>query len=121
MSMSAICVDGTSSLREFALCVRAIGGLSDGIGSCPSLGGRFLAVRSCQNGGLEKRDSFTYLDEAPSTGLWACLRAPSSDFDVLLGFGCCLLLPATVPEIGLDPEEVVVPFIVNNVNVYSEK
>lgn len=70
---------------------------------------------------LKKGKSMIYLEEAPSIGLWACLRAPSRDFAVLLVLGCCLLLPATLFEVDLDPEEVVVPFIVDTVNVYSEK
>ena len=101
--------------------MRAIGGLSDGIGSCPSLRGRFSAVKSCQKGDL-RIERITYLTEAPSTGLGACLRAPSRDLDALLDLACCLLLPATVLEVGFDPEEdeVVVPFIVNTERVQRE-
>jgi len=42
--------------------------------------------------------------------------------DALLDLACCLLLPATVLEVGFDPEEdeVVVPFIVNTERVQRE-
>ena len=59
-----------------------------------------------------------YLEEDPSTGLAACLRAPSRDLDALLDLNWCLLLPETafefvLEELAAPPGGAVLPFMLN--------